>query len=140
MIDDVGMTGGALNALVAESVGPFRRRMVSQLEALGLNTFEAGCGREAVEIVASCRVHALVIDTELPDFGGLQAVRVMRTFTRVPPFLLVARKVTRALTARAMESRAVSILQSTSDLGLLAEILEEALVRSYGDFRPQRPI
>lgn len=121
-----------LNALVAESENRFRREMVEVLEEMGLHTYEAGYGSEAVEIVSSVEIHALVIDVELPDFGGLKAVRVIRTFKDVPPFVLLASEVTRALQREAMESQAVSILQNPGDLLLLSDILQSTLLRSYG--------
>ncbi len=124
-----------LNALVAESDRCGRRELVAAVTAMGLNVFEASYGYEVVELLSAIDIHALIIDTELPDFGGLEAIRIVRTFRRVPPYLLVADEITRALQAEAMESEAVSILRSPVDLVVFSEILESALIRSYGDFR-----
>jgi CheY-like chemotaxis protein len=125
-------TSRRLNALVAESDSRGRRELVAAVTAMGLNAFEASYGSEAVDILAALDIHALIIDAELPDFGGLEAVRIVRTFRRVPPYVLLADEVTRALQAEAMESEAVSILRNPVDLVLLSEILESALFRWYG--------
>ena len=127
-------TSRRLNALVAESDSRGRRELVAAVTAMGLNAFEASYGSEAVDIMAALDIHALIIDAHLPDFGGLEAVRIVRTFRHVPPYVLLADEVTRALQAEAMESEAVSILRNPVDLMLLSEILESALFRSYGDF------
>lgn len=123
-----------LNALIAESDLDYRSRLTRTAREMGLNTYEAAYGSEAVELFSSVRIDALVIDAELPDFGGLEAVRIIRTFSKVPPFLLVAREVTRSLRAQAMESQAASILMSPVDLALFSEILGTVLSRRYGDW------
>ena len=123
-----------LNALIAESDPRYRTGLACAARGMGLNIYEAALGREAVEVFSSVEVHALVIDAELPDFGGLETVRIIRTFSKVPPFLLVAREVTRSLRAQAMESEAVSILSSPVDLALFSEILQAVLSKRYGDW------
>ncbi len=128
-----GHTSGRLNALIAEGEKDFRTALALTARGIGLNTYEASYASEAVEMLSSVEIHALVIDAELPDFGGLQAVRMVRTFAQVPPFLLVAREVTRSLRAQAMEQEAVSLLGSPVDMVLFSEILQGVLSRRYGD-------
>jgi len=129
-----GETRDGLNALIAQREPCFRTKLASTVRSMGLNAFETGCGSEVVEIFSNEEIHALVLDAELPDFGGLEAVRIIRTFSDVPPFLLLAREVTRSLRAQAMESQAVSILRSPVDLALFCEILETVLAQRYGDW------
>lgn len=123
-----------LNALIAESDLDYRTRLTRTVRKMGLNTYEAAYGSEAVELFSSVRIDAIVIDVELPDFGGLEAVRIIRTFSKVPPFLLVAGEVTLSLRAQAMESQAASILRSPVDMALFSEILGTVLSRQYGDW------
>ena len=126
-----------LNALVAQGESRFRGELAALLRGMGLVTYEAAYGNEAVEILSSVDIHALVVDTELPDFGGLEIVRVVRMFRRVPPFVLLADEVTRALRAAALESEAVSIMRNPVDAVLLGEILESMLARCYGSSWPR---
>ncbi len=123
-----------LNALVAESQVRFRSELVDVLRKMGLNTYEAAYGNEALEIVQAVDIHALVIDADLPDVGGLGAVRIIRTFRKVPPFLLLANEVTRALQAEAFDAQAISVLRNPADIALLSEMLAATLKRCYGGF------
>jgi DNA-binding response OmpR family regulator len=127
-----GRASGGFNALIAEREPALRDQAARALKMMGLNTFEARSGAEAIDVFGSVEVHAMIIDVNLPQIGGLEAVRVIRTFAKVPPFLLLARHVTRSLQAAAIESRAVSILQTPADLALLSEMLAAVLDRSYG--------
>jgi DNA-binding response OmpR family regulator len=135
--DELSRVG--LNALVAQGESRFRGELAAVLRGMGLNTYLAAYGNEAVEILSCLDIHALVVDTRLPDFGGLEIVRVVRTFRTVPPFVLLADEVTSQLRAAALESDAVSIMRNPVDTVLLSEILDAALSRCYGRSRPTGP-
>ncbi|MCD6405689.1 MAG: response regulator [Planctomycetes bacterium] len=121
-----------LNALVAEGQVRFRSELVDVLREMGLNTYEAAYGSEVLEIVQAVEIHALVIDADLPDVGGLGAVRIIRTFRKVPPFLLLASEITRALQAEAFDAQAVSVLRNPADIALLSQMLAATLAKCYG--------
>jgi DNA-binding response OmpR family regulator len=144
MDQQLGSGGGelgriGLNALVAQGENRFRAELAAVLRGMGLNTYLAGYGNEAVEILSCLDIHALVMDTQLPDFGGLEIVRVVKTFRTVPPFVLLADEVTSQLRAAALESEAVSIMRNPVDTAVLSEILQAALSRCYGRGRPTWP-
>jgi len=121
-----------LSVLVAESHSAARRQLSDALQAMGLATFQASLGEEVVDIVRVAHIHALILDNDMPDLGGLEAIRVIRTFREVPPFLLLAATITRDLRMAALEGQATSLLPKPVDTALLSDIVQTMLLRSYG--------
>jgi len=123
---------GRLSVLVAESQEVLRRELSAALGQMGLCIYEAGGGSETLDIVSTVKVHALVLDFDMPDLTGLETVRVIRTFQEVPPYLLLASVVTRGLQMAALDGHATSVLPKPVDTGLLSDIVQTMLMRSYG--------
>ncbi len=123
-----------LSVLVAESHPAIRRNLSEALRGMGLSTYEASGGQETLEIVSTVRVHALILDYDLPDLGGLQTVRVMRTFREVPPYLLLASAITREMQVDALASHATSVIPKPVDMDMLSDIVETMLLRAYNRF------
>src|SRR5678816_2921896 len=60
------------------------------LEPQGVQTVAARSGREALELIESTPVHVAVLDTQMPQLGGLQVIRLMRELRKSPPAILLA--------------------------------------------------
>src|SRR3954452_6071989 len=52
------------------------------LEPQGVQTISAHSGREALSVIGRQPVHVAVLDTQMPQLGGLQVVRMMREMNR----------------------------------------------------------
>jgi CheY-like chemotaxis protein len=131
-MDLVNRYGQPLSVLVAGGEPVVRHRLVGALGGIGLTTYEAADGKETVDVVCSLRIDGLVLDNDLPDIGGLETIRVIRTFHRVPPYLLLASALTRGLQAAALDWQATSVLPKPVDEDLLSDIVRAMLVRAYG--------
>lgn len=123
---------GGRNVLVADREPLVRRRVSGLFEDMGLETYEAGRGEEALEVIAAVEISVLVLDSGLPDFGGLETIRVIRTFQEVPPYLLMADEMTRELRFSALHDQATSILPKPVDLSVLGDIVRTMLGGGWG--------
>jgi len=121
-----------LNVLVADGQPLVRYSLAEALREMGLVTYEAAGGGEVVEIVSVVPVHALVLDSDLPDMGGLETIRIIRTFKDVPPYLLTASVITRDLQVAALDSQAAAVLPKPVDMSVLSDIVETVFLRYYG--------
>jgi CheY-like chemotaxis protein len=78
--------------LVAEDDASFRETIVLLLEEDGRFAV-AGCaadGREAVELAARTRPHAVVIDIEMPHLDGVEATRHLRASSPSLPIVAIS--------------------------------------------------
>lgn len=80
-----------LRVLVAEDDALTSLNIREQLESLGHQTVgEARTGREAVEMAASARPDAVVMDIKMPEMDGIDAAREIRARHPCPIVLLTA--------------------------------------------------
>lgn len=119
-----------LNVLIADGEPFVRRNVAAALRDLGLSVFEARRGEETLEVISFVRISAMVLDVSLPDYGGLETVRVIRTFQRVPPYVLLAEEATRELQVTALESLATSVVPKPVDVGLVTDLVRTMLMRA----------
>jgi DNA-binding response OmpR family regulator len=127
------------NILVADSEPHVRRELSSALAETGVRVYQARHGDEAVEIISRVRVSALVLDSRLPSFGGLETIRIMRTFgADVPPWVLVAEELTRELRMEALDRDAASVVPKPVNVEVVLEILESIFSRGRSSPRPNR--
>jgi CheY-like chemotaxis protein len=84
--------GSQFRVLVAEDDESFRETIVLLLEEDGRFSV-AGCagdGREAVELAARLRPHAVVMDIEMPRLDGVEATRQLRAKTPSLPIVAIS--------------------------------------------------
>jgi two-component system alkaline phosphatase synthesis response regulator PhoP len=60
------------------------------LEREGLTVLRARTGREALSVVRSEQVNLVVLDSTLPDLGGLTVLNLLRGFSQVPVIMLAS--------------------------------------------------
>ena len=123
----------SLRILVADGQEASRRFLSLALHEIGLDCVQASDARETIDILGSLEVHGLVLDNDLPNLGGLETIRVIGTFGRVPPYLLLASILTRELQMAALDWRATSVIPKPVDSGVFSEIVRTMLVREYGN-------
>src|SRR5919112_1140377 len=55
------------------------------LEPQGVQTLSAHSGHEALQLIERQPIHVAVLDTQMPQLGGLQVVRMMRELHKADP-------------------------------------------------------
>lgn len=118
---------------MADSEPASRESLALTLRMCGFQPFEAGDANEAIDVMSSIEVHGLVLDSDLPEIGGLETIRVIRAFHRVPPFLLLANTLIRELHMAALDWRATTVLPRPVDSWLFTDMVHRMLVREYGN-------
>jgi two-component system KDP operon response regulator KdpE len=58
------------------------------LEAAGFNILESDSGRIGLEEAARCQPDAIILDLGLPDLGGLEVLKQLREWSKVPVLVL----------------------------------------------------
>jgi two-component system KDP operon response regulator KdpE len=78
-------------ALVVDDEPQIRRLLRTVLEANGYRPFEAATGNDGVVQAAQCMPDVVLLDLGLPDLDGLEVLRRLREWSRVPVIILSVR-------------------------------------------------
>ena len=100
------MSATKLTVLVIDDEVQIRRLLRITLEAAGINVVEADTGRIGLEEAARSHPDAVVLDLGLPDMGGLEVLKLLREWSKVPVLVL---------TVLAAEADKVSALDKGAD-------------------------
>jgi two-component system KDP operon response regulator KdpE len=100
------MSPAKLTVLVIDDEVQIRRLLRITLEAAGIAVLEADTGKIGLEEAARCHPDAVVLDLGLPDIGGLEVLKQLREWTKVPVLVL---------TVLAAESDKVAALDAGAD-------------------------
>ena len=76
--------------LLVEDDPALRRALRTLMRSRDLTVLDVATGEEAVVVVSSGTADIVVLDLGLPDIGGLEVLRRMRTFSAVPVIVLTA--------------------------------------------------
>src|SRR5262249_28002840 len=101
------------------------------LEPQGVHTLLARSGREALGLIESTPVHAVVLDTQMPQLGGLQVIRIMRERKQSLPAILLTNRLTSHLLHEALGMHVFSVLSKPVDFNLLLDALARILRRYH---------
>jgi two-component system KDP operon response regulator KdpE len=78
--------------LIVEDDTSFRRSLRTTLGILGFDIGEAGNGEDALMRLRMVDYDAVLLDINMPGFGGIEAcIRIRRIFTRLPILMLTVR-------------------------------------------------
>jgi two-component system, OmpR family, KDP operon response regulator KdpE len=78
-------------ALVIDDEAQIRRLLRVTLEASGYDVVEAATGADGLVQAAQCRANVILLDLGLPDMDGLQVLKRLREWSRVPVLILSVR-------------------------------------------------
>src|SRR4051812_3642460 len=62
----------------AGQVQPWHQTLTQLLMPLGVRTFEAKSGSEAVELIEKHPIHLAVVDTRLPSISGMNVLQLVQ--------------------------------------------------------------
>ena len=100
------MSPAKVTVLVIDDEVQIRRLLRITLEAAGITVLEADTGKIGLEEAARCHPDAIVLDLGLPDIGGLEVLKQLREWSKVPVLVL---------TVLAAESDKVAALDAGAD-------------------------
>src|SRR5712675_2041773 len=84
-------TPRAATALVIDDEPQMRRLLRVTLEANGYRVFDAATGKDGVAQAAQRRPDVVLLDLGLPDLEGLEVLKRLREWSRVPVIILSVR-------------------------------------------------
>lgn len=125
-----------LTVLLANEQEGWHQNVRGLLEPQGVQTLSARSGREALDLLQSRPVHVAVLDTQMPQLGGLQVVKLMREMhkgdpARTPPAILLANQLTNHLLREALSMQVFTVLGKPVDLNVLLDALARVLRRYH---------
>ncbi len=98
----------------------------------GYLTYLAGSGREAIEIVRRQLIHVVIMDVEMPEITGLEALQAIRSTRReYLPCILVTGMRSDKLRMQALEMDASTLLYKPLDVGLVRYTVDRLMARYY---------
>jgi DNA-binding NtrC family response regulator len=107
------------------------------LEPQGVKTIVARSGREALGLIESTPLHAVVLDTQMPQLGGLQVIKLMREKNASLPAILLTNRLTNHLLREALGMHVFSVLAKPVDFNLLLDALARILRRYHENRWPE---
>ena len=124
-------TQSRFTVLLANEQEGWHQTVRQLLEPQGVQTVSARSGREALSLIESRPIHVAVLDTQMPQLGGLQVVRRLRDLPKPPPAILVANDLTSHLLREALSMHVFSVLSKPVDFNVLLDALARVLKRHY---------
>jgi two-component system, OmpR family, KDP operon response regulator KdpE len=82
------MRKAANKILVIDDESQIRRFVSAGLELYGYSVSEAGSGSAGLNAVAHLRPDLIILDLGLPDMGGVEVLRTVRSWSNVPVIVL----------------------------------------------------
>jgi len=120
-----------LTVLLPTEQEGWHQTVAQLLEPQGVQTILARSGREALELIESRPLHAVVLDAAMPGLGGLQVVKLMRELHKATPAILLASNLTNSLLREALTMQVFSVLQKPVELNMLLDALARVLRRYH---------
>ena len=124
-------TNNRLTVLLANEQEGWHQTVRSLLEPQGVQTLSARSGREALQMIENQRIHAAVLDQQMPQLGGLQVIKLMREMHHAPPAILLANQLTNNLLHEALGMHVFTVLTKPVDFNVLLDALARVLRRYH---------
>jgi len=115
--------------LVVDDETQIVRALTVNLQALGYEVDSAGSGEDALKRAADHRPDAVILDLGLPGIDGVEVIRGLRGWTRIPIIVLSVREGEREKIA-ALDAGADDYVTKPFGMGELVARLRAALRRS----------
>ncbi|MDF1597897.1 MAG: response regulator [Acidimicrobiia bacterium] len=116
--------------LVVDDEPQIVRALTVNLEAIGYKVDSAGTGEDALKKAADHRPDAVILDLGLPGIDGVEVIRGLRGWTKVPIIVLSVREEERDKIA-ALDAGADDYVTKPFGMGELVARLRAALRRAF---------
>ncbi len=118
--------------LIADDSDSSRFALRDVLQPRGFQTYLAGSGREAVEIVQNHSIHLVLMDIEMPGLTGLEAWELMKALLRrCPPCIFMTAHPSKEIKLKALSADAATILSKPLSPQVVWFAVEHFLRRFY---------
>jgi two-component system response regulator MprA/two-component system C4-dicarboxylate transport response regulator DctD len=114
--------------LLADDDSSVRCGVADLLSDLGIESLHAETGREALEIVRSKPIHACLLDLQMPECGGLEALPLIRRARADLPCLVYSGSLTEFLEREALRIGAFAVLRKP----VQPHVLRQQICRALG--------
>jgi CheY-like chemotaxis protein len=115
--------------LITDDDRDFRETLQDVFRPLGFQTYLAGDGHEALQIVQHTVVHVALFDMHMPRLSGLQAIERLREMGLDLPCILISANLTDQIRQQA---QAFSVLAKPVRVELVRAAVAAALRATYG--------
>lgn len=130
--DEATPDGRRYALLITDEDEGYRRCLQKTFEPKGYNTYLAGSGREAIEIAREVILHALIMDTNLPDISGLETFWYIKREVRlILPCIFLSEDATKEFMLKALSANAYTVISKPVDLEVLLFAVERLIKRYY---------
>ena len=132
------MANNRLTVLLADEQEGWHRTVRGLLEPQGVRTLSVRTGREVLDVVENDEVHVAVLDTRMPQLGGMQVMKMMQQSAKARGVsaILLADHLTDQLMHEALQLQAFSVLAKPVDFNVLLDSLARVIRRHYKDRWP----
>ncbi len=128
------MTNGTnrVNLLIAHATrAPWSAHLVESLSVHPVDLHWSHTDTETIDIAVSGRMHAAVVDHDLPVAGGLDLLRSIRQLGIDLPCLLVCGRADQRLLQEALALDVFSVVQAEASADLLAPMVLKAIRQTH---------
>lgn len=113
-------------ALVVDDEPELRKAIIFDLKRRGCETYEAGCGDEAIKIVQAYPIDIVLSDVRMPNGNGVDLLKQIRKLNPDIPIVLLATGFADLTESDALRMGAYALLEKPLDRRKLYSMLEEA--------------
>ncbi len=126
---------GKYSLLITDDDKSCRDSLRDLFEPKGYTTYIASCGREAVQIAKEEELHLLILDANLPDYSGLETLRIITREIRFSiPSIFVSGEITKELQIDLISANAYSLIPKPINVHVMRDMVDLVIEKYYRKF------
>ena len=126
---------GKYSLLITDDDKSCRDSLRDLFEPKGYTTYIASCGREAVKIAKEEELHLLILDANLPDYSGLETLRIITREIRFSiPSIFISGEITKELQIDLISANAYSLIPKPINVHVMRDMVDLVIEKYYRKF------
>jgi DNA-binding response OmpR family regulator len=126
---------GKYSLLITDDDKSCRDSLRDLFELKGYTTYIASCGREAVQIAKEEELHLLILDANLPDYSGLETLRIITREIRFSiPSIFISGEITKELQIDLISANAYSLIPKPINVHVIRDMVDLVIEKYYRKF------
>ena len=126
---------GKYSLLITDDDKSCRDSLRDLFELKGYTTYIASCGREAVQIAKEEELHLLILDANLPDYSGLETLRIITREIRFSiPSIFISGEITKELQIDLISANAYSLIPKPINVHVMRDMVDLVIEKYYRKF------
>ncbi|OHB83856.1 MAG: hypothetical protein A3J73_00635 [Planctomycetes bacterium RIFCSPHIGHO2_02_FULL_38_41] len=126
---------GKYSLLITDDDKSCRDSLRDLFEPKGYTTYIASCGREAVQIAKEEELHLLILDANLPDYSGLETLRIITREIRFSiPSIFISGEITKELQIDLISANAYSLIPKPINVHVMRDMVDLVIEKYYRKF------